>query len=171
MGWIKRCLIVILFAIIATSASAQMGSGLMGRPVNADFARMMQEPNKALTQTSIQYMTAFTDALRVQITERRSQINAEFIKSAFAEMKRACGLIEKYQSAHVKTMDATMQTNVKPMMERMNRNLAATKMNLDILEKEVNGNHDLDRIARLTAEILKSLDDMPKRLGDMRRQP
>jgi hypothetical protein len=172
MKWIKKVFIVTLFILIsAVTASAQMGRGMMSGPANEDLAKMMQEPNKALTQASIQYMIAFTDALRLQAKERRGQIDAEFIKSAFAEMKRAYGLIEQYQNAHVKTMDAKMQTNVKPMMERMNRNLAAVKMNLDILEKEVNGDRNLDRISLLTTEILKSLDDMPKRPGGMRGQP
>jgi hypothetical protein len=80
-------------------------------------------------------------------------------------------MVDKFQSAHVKTMDDKMQARVKPMMERMDRNLAFVKSNLDELEKEVNGRRDLDKIASLTGEILKSLDDLPKGPGGMQGMP
>jgi hypothetical protein len=146
-------------------ASAQMGT--MGGKVPENIAKMMQEPNKVLAQTSIQYMSVFTQSLHVQAKERRDQIDDDFIKSAFAEMKRSFGLLERFQSAHVKTMDGNVQTKVQPMMERMNRNLISVKKNLDDLEQEVNGSRDLGKIALLTGEIIKGLEDMPRRAGGM----
>jgi hypothetical protein len=144
-------------------ASAQMG--MMGGNVPPEITKMMQEQNKALAQASVQYMAAFAQSLYTQAKERREQIDAAFVKDAFAEMKRAHELIDKFQNAHVKTMDAEMQVRVKPMMERMNRNLAAVKMNLGELEKEVNGGPDLDKVVLVTGEILKHLEDIPKRPG------
>jgi len=147
----------------ASAAVAQMG--MMGGKAPAEIAKMMQEPNKALAQASIEYMSVFTRSLQVQSKERREQINADFVKDAFAEMKRAFEMIEKFQSAHVKTMDSNIQARVQPMMERMNRNLASIGKNLDDLEKEVNNGRDLDRIVFITSEIMKHLDDMPRRPG------
>ena len=149
------------------SVSAQMGMGMMGGSAPEDISKMMQEQNKALAQASIQYMTVFSGSLHVQSKERREQIGVAFINSAFSEMKRAYEMIDKFQNAHVKTMDDKMQARVKPMMERMDRNLALIKKNLDELEKEVNGRRDLDKIVFFTGEILKVLDDLPKGPGGM----
>jgi len=153
------------------AASAQMEMGKMGGNIPEEIARMMQEQNKALAQASIQYMTVFTNSLHVQSRERRERMDVDFINSAFAEMKRAYEMIGKFQSAHVKTMDDKMQARVKPMMERMDRNLAFVKKNLDELEKEVNGRRDLDKITFFTGEILKPFDDLPRVPGGMQGLP
>jgi hypothetical protein len=146
-------------------ASAQMGA--MGGNMPENIAKMMQEPNKVLAQASIQYMNVFTQSLHVQAKERRDQIDEEFIKSAFAEMKKSFGLLERFQSAHVKTMDENVQSKVQPMMEKMDKNLTLVKKNLDDLEQEVNGSRDLGKIALFTGEIIKGLDDMPRRVSGM----
>jgi len=165
-------LAVLMMTIGAVSASGQMmGKGPMDGAVPADIARMMQEPNKALAQASIQYMTAYTRALHTQASERKDRIDAGFITAAFAEMKRAHGMISRFQATHVTTMDEKMQEKVAPMMERMNRNLALVKNHLDALDEEMKGSRDLDRISGLTGEILKALDDMPGRPGGVRGQP
>ena len=127
-----------------------------------DIKKMMQEPNKALTQASIQYMTVFTKSLHTQSSERRDRVDGPYIKACFAEMKRAYNMIESFQKAHVKTMGAEMQEKVNMMMMKMNNNLTEIQNHLDILEKEANGKQDLDVIADRTREILKHLDDMPK---------
>jgi ribosomal protein S15P/S13E len=131
-----------------------------------DIRKMMQEPNKALAQASIQYMTIFTKSLHTQSSERRDRIDGPYIKACFAEMKRAYNMIESFQKAHVKTMGAEMQEKVKMMMMKMNNNLAEIKNHLDILEKEVSGKQNLDIIADRTREILKHLDGMPKPMQD-----
>jgi D-serine dehydratase len=159
--------IAVVVLVSAISASAQMEKGMMGGAVPEEIAKMMQEQNKALAQVSMQYMTVFTHSLHVQSKERREQIDANFITTAFSEMKRAYGMIEKFQSAHVKTMDDRMQARVKPMMERMNSNLALIRNNLDDLEREVGGSRNLDKISFLTGEILKHLEDLPKGPGGM----
>jgi len=122
----------------------------------------MQEPNKAMAQASVLYMTVFSKSLHTQSTERRDKIDSHYIKAAFAEMKRAHSMIGSFQAAHVKTMDAEMKEKVKMMMMRMNTNLADIQKHLDVLEKEVNGKQDLNVIADRTGAILKHLDDMPK---------
>ncbi len=167
-----------LFSILAAmilaggiSVSAQMEMGKMGGNIPEEITKMMQEQNKALAQASIQYMTVFTQSLHVQSKERRERIDVDFINSAFAEMKRAYEMIDRFQSAHVKTMDDKMRARVTPMMERMNRTLAFVKSNLDELEKEVNGRRDLDKIAFFTGEMLKHLDDLPKGPGGMQGFP
>lgn len=137
------------------------GNRMMGE-MPGDIRAMMQEPNKALAQASIQYMTVFTRSLHTQATERRDKIDGPYIKAAFSEMKRAHGMIDSFQKAHVKTMDAVMQEKVKMMMTKMNDNLAAIQSQLDILEREVNGKQNLDVIAERTREILRHLDDMPR---------
>lgn len=170
-GSMKRIKLLSIIAgmILATgiSVSAQMEMGKMGGHIPEEIARMMQEQNKALAQASIQYMTVFANSLHVQLKERRDRIDNDFINSAFAEMKRACQMIDRFQSAHVKTMDDKMQARVKPMMERMDRNLAFVKKNLDELGKEVNGRRDLDKMTFFAGEILKHLDDLPKGPGAM----
>jgi hypothetical protein len=138
------------------------GMGAMMGDAPDDIKAMMQEPNKALAQASVLYMTVFTRSLHTQSTERRGKIDSPYIKAAFAEMKRAHSMIASFQAAHVKTMDAEMKEKVKMMMMRMNSNLADIQKHLDVLEKEVNGKQDLAVIADRTAAILKHLDDMPK---------
>ena len=135
--------------------------GAMGGAPDARMA-MMQEPNKAMAQASVLYMTVFTKSLHTQSTERRDKIDSQFIKAAFVEMKRAYRMIEDFQAAHVKTMDAEMKETVKMMMMKMSSNLEGIRNHLDVLEKEVNGKQDLNIIAERTAAILTHLDDMPK---------
>lgn len=147
--------------LLIQHAHSGTGGAMMGAVPDARMA-MMQEPNKAMAQASVLYMTVFTQSLHLQATERRDKIDNPFIKAAFAEMKRAHGMIEAFQTAHVKTMDAEMKDNVKMMMMRMNNNIAGIQKNLDALEIEVNGKQDLDIISNRTEAILKHLDDMPK---------
>ena len=83
----------------------------------------------------------------------------------------AIRLIEQFQKAHVKTMDPAMQAMVKMMMERMNRNLAGLKENLDFLEKEIQGGNNLEVITSRTGEMLKYLDDLSKMKAAQGAQP
>jgi hypothetical protein len=159
-------IVILIIMMGVVSAPAQMNVQF-----SEDTARMMQEPSKALAQASIQYMAVFTRALNIQAKERSSQIDTAFINNALSEMKRAYGMIDKYQTAHVGTMSEAMQSKVAPMMERMNRNLATVKKQLDILEQEVNGSRDLSRISLLTGQILRALEDMPGKPGRMMGQP
>jgi flagellar biosynthesis/type III secretory pathway protein FliH len=152
--------------ISSTAAYAQQANGAMPGPMMAGASdakmAMMQEPNKAMAQASVLYMTVFTKSLQTQSSERRDKIDSHYIKAAFAEMKRAHSMIEGFQAAHVKTMDAEMKESVKMMMTRMNSNIAEIQKHLDVLENEVNGKQNLDIIAYRTDAILKHLDDMPK---------
>ena len=145
----------------AQQANGGMGASMMAGAPDAKMA-MMQEPNKAMAQASVLYMSVFTKSLHIQSSERRDKIDSRYIKAAFAEMKRAHSMIEAFQAAHVKTMDPEMKENVKMMMMRMNNNIAEIQKNLDVLETEVNGKQNLDIIADRTEAILKHLDDMPK---------
>jgi hypothetical protein len=161
------CFGIFLFflTLIGQSASGQEkspGPGMMAGGPSDAMAKMMQEQNKVLANASIQYLAAFTGALHIQADQRRDQIGEDFIRRAFGEMKRSFGLIEQFQAAHVKTMDAAMQARVKMMMDRMNRNLAGLKENLDLLEKEVNGRMDLTVVASRTGAMLQYLDDLSK---------
>jgi hypothetical protein len=146
----------------ATVAQQEGGTGAMMGGAPDDIRAMMQEPNKAMAQASVLYMTVFTRSLHTQSTERRNKIDSHYIKAAFAEMKRAHSMIGNFQATHVKTMDAEMKEKVKMMMMKMNANLTDIQKHLDVLEKEVNGKQDLDVIADRTGAILKHLDDMPK---------
>ena len=165
----SRRLAFLIAAALSFSApvayAQRMQGGMSGAgtavPQDAKMA-MMQEPNKALAQASVLYMTVFTKSLHVQSTERRDKIDSKYIKAAFAEMKRAYGMIESFQASHVKTMDDAMKENVKMMMMKMNTSLADIQKELEVLEKEVNGKQDLHVIASRSEAILKHLDDMPK---------
>jgi len=148
-------------AAFAQQMHGGMNGAMMAGAQDAKMA-MMQEPNKALAQASVLYMTVFTKSLHIQSTERRDKIDSKYIKSAFAEMKRAYGMIEAFQTAHVQTMDAEMKENVKMMMMKMNSNLADIQKNMEVLEKEVNGKQDLDIIASRSEAVLRHLDDIPK---------
>jgi hypothetical protein len=154
-------LLVSSTAVFAQQTNGGMGVPMMAGTPDAKMA-MMQEPNKAMAQASVLYMTIFTKSLHTQSSERQDKIDSHYIKAAFAEMKRAHSMIEAFQAAHVKTMDAEMKESVKMMMMRMNNNIAEIQKHLDILENEVNGKQNLDIIAYRTEAILKHLDDMPK---------
>jgi len=158
-------IVAALFFSASVAFAQQMQGGMSGAAMaGAQDAKMamMQEPNKALAQASVLYMTVFARSLHLQSTERRDKIDSKYIKAAFAEMKRAYGMIEAFQAAHVKTMDAEMKENVKMMMMKMSTNLAGIQKELEVLEKEVNGKQDLDVIASRSEAILSHLDDMPK---------
>ena len=155
-------IVILLLSAFSPMLSAQeMGQrpGMMGeRPEG--LVKMMQEQNKVLANASIQYLAVFTSALHLQAAQRPDQINPDFIKAAFGEMKRSFALIEQFQKAHVKTMDAAMLARVKMMMEGMNRNLTGLKENLDFLEKEIQGGQSLHLITARTGEMLKYLDEL-----------
>jgi hypothetical protein len=156
--------ILLLWAFSPMLSAQETGSkpGMMGGDRPEEMVKMMQEQNKVLANASIQYLAAFTNALHLQAAQRPDQIDPGFIKSAFGEMKRSFALIEEFQNAHVKTMDAAMQAKVKMMMERMNRSLAGLKENLNLLEKEIQGGQNLPAITSRTGEMLKYLDELAK---------
>lgn len=154
------CLLLAAFSPMLSAQDKGMKPGMMGGDRPEEMVKMMQEQNKVLANASIQYLAAFTNALHLQAAQRQDQIDPDFIKAAFAEMKRSFVLIEQFQKAHVKTMDAAMQAKVTMMMERMNRNLAGLKENLDFLEKEIQGGQNLHVIASRTGEMLKFLDEL-----------
>ena len=163
----SRVSIFLAAAIVASAGTvrAEMEPGKMkksGMESGTDGrARMMQEQNKSLARASVRYMAQFALALKVQAGERKDQIDDGFIMSAFSEMKRAFAMIERFQAAHVKTMDGEMQNRVKPMMDRMNGSLEAVRRELKALESEISGKRDLERIAAISGEILRHLDNMP----------
>ena len=150
------------FGSILSAQPMGQGPGMMGGNRPEALVKMMQEPSKVLANASIQYLAAFTNALHLQAAQRQDQIDPDFIKAAFGEMKRSFALIEQFQKAHVKTMDAAMQARVTMMMDRMNRNLAGLKENLDFLQKEVNGGQNLQVIASRTGEMVTYLEDLSK---------
>jgi ribosomal protein S15P/S13E len=158
---ISAGLIISAPVTFAQQMSGGMNGGMMAGTQDAKMA-MMQEPNKAMAQASVLYMTDFTKSLHIQSSERRDKIDSHFIKATFAEMKRAHSMIESFQAAHVKTMDAEMRENVKMMMMKMNTNLADIHKHLEALEKEVNGKQNLDIISDHCQSILKNLGDIPK---------
>jgi hypothetical protein len=63
-----------------------------------------------------------------------------------------------------------MQEKVKMMMMRMNKNLAGIKVQVDLLEKEVNSGNNLEVIIARTGEILAHLDDLSKMRSGMDRK-
>jgi hypothetical protein len=156
-------IVILLLSAFGPTLSAQekgTKTGMMGGDRPEEMVKMMQEQNKVLANASIQYLAAFTNALHLQAAQRQDQIDPDFTRAAIAEMKRSFVLIEQFQKAHVKTMDAAMQDKVKMMMERMNRNLAGLKENLDFLEKEVQGGQNLQLIASRTDAMLKYLEEL-----------
>lgn len=144
------------------AAENSQEKGMIGAERPEARVKMMQEPNKVLANASIQYLAAFTNTLHLQAARRPDQIDRDFINAALGEIKRSFAMIEQFQKAHVKTMDAAMQSQVKMMMERLDRNLAGIKENLDLLEKEINQGNNPEGIALRTGEMLKYLEDLAR---------
>lgn len=163
---IVMIIMTVVSGVSLTISAQEMGKG-QGMMSGEDTIKMMQEPNKVLANGSIQYLAIFTNLLYIQASQRRDQIDKDFIKSSFGEIKRAYAMAEQFQTAHVKTMDSAMQEKVKKMMMRMNRNLAGIKTQVDLLEKEVNSGNNLDVITARTGEIQAHLEDMFKMRSDM----
>jgi hypothetical protein len=148
---------------IYSGVSAQdMGKNkpMMGLDRPPEIVKMMQEPNKVLSNGSIQYLTLFNTLLHIQASQRPDQIGPGFIKVAFGEIKRAYEMAEKFQAEHVKTMDADMKEKVKMMMARMNKNLNGIKGEIALLEKEVNAGKASEGIVTRTGKIAEYLNDL-----------
>lgn len=174
--FIKFSLVLVMVIMISgvsrTISAQEMGKdrGMMGGDRSEETVKMMQEPNKVLANGSIQYLAIFTNLLYIQASQRRDQIDRDFIKTSFGEIKRAYEMAEQFQKAHVKTMDAAMQEKVTMMMMRMNKNLAGIKAQVNLLEKEVNSGNNLEVIIARTGEILAHLDDLSKMRSGMDRK-
>lgn len=174
--FIKFSLVLVMVIMVSgvsrTISAQEMGKdrGMMGGDRSEETVKMMQEPNKVLANGSIQYLAIFTNLLYIQASQRRDQIDRDFIKASFGEIKRAYEMAEQFQKAHVKTMDAAMQEKVTMMMMRMNKNLAGIKAQVDLLEKEVNSGNNLEVISARTGEILAHLDDLSKMRSGMDRK-
>jgi hypothetical protein len=133
---------------------------MMGFERPPELIKMMQEPNKVLSNGSIQYLTIFNTLLHIQASQRPDQIDSGFIKVAFGEIKRGYEMAEKFQAEHVKTMDADMKEKVKIMMVRMNKNLNGIKGEIVLLEKEVNAGKASEGIVTRTGKIAEYLNDL-----------
>jgi hypothetical protein len=168
--WMMVLLAAVMVTAMNSGLSAQeMGKGkaMMGFDRPPEFVKMMQEPNKVLSNGAIQYLTIFNSLLYTQASQRPDQIDPGFIKVAFGEIKRGYEMAEKFQGEHVKTMGADMQEKVKMMMARMNRNLAGIKIEIDLLEKEVNAGKALQGIVTRTGKIAEYLNDLAIMRSDM----
>jgi hypothetical protein len=144
---------------------------MMGFDRPPEIVKMMQEPNKVLSNGSIQYLTIFNDLLYVQAAQRPDQIDRAFILAAFGEIKRSYEMAERFQKEHVKTMNGAMQEKVRMMMERMNKNLSGIKGEIDLLEKEVKTGNTLDGIVLRTGKIREFLNDLAMMRSGMPGRP
>jgi hypothetical protein len=144
---------------------------MMGFDRPPEFVKMMQEPNKVLSNGAIQYLTIFNTLLHIQASQRPDQIDPGFIKVAFGEIKRGYEMAEKFQVEHVKTMDADMKEKVKMMMARMNKNLSGIKDEIALLEKEITTGKALNAIITRTGKIAEYLNDLGMMRSGMAERP
>jgi alpha-L-fucosidase len=131
-----------------------------------DMSAMMNEPHHALAMAYMQNIGTFAKTLHDQ-AEGSSPLNAQFARSAVAEIRRSFDEMEKHHGEHMKMMSDEMRTKMAEMMKTMEMHHAMLKDAVIALEKDVAADQpDSKQVAADSASILEHLDKMSKMHDD-----
>ena len=141
----------------------QKKAGMSG--MKMDMAKMMQSPHHKLMMAYMKSMSAFATTLRDQAMKPEA-MDVEVARATVAELRHNLDAMEALHQKHMQSMSAEMQSKMKTMMEKMDKNGAKLKDQVTALETVVQA--DKPDSAQVTAHanaLLKHLGMMSKMHG------
>ncbi len=130
-----------------------------------DMAKMMKSPQHKLMAAYMKSMSAFATSLRDQAMKPPA-MDVEVARATVAELRHNLDAMEALHQKHMQSMSADMQSKMKMMMEKMDKNGAEMKNQVSALETDVQV--DQPDSAQVTAHanaLLKHFGMMSKMHG------
>lgn len=138
--------------------SGQKTTGMTG--TKSEMATMMQSPHHQLMMAYMRTMADFAKTLRDQAV-KPPPLNVEFARATVGELRHSLDAMESLHQKHMGMMSAEMQTNMKTMMEKMDKDRTTVKDQVAGLETDVQvAKPDAKQVAAHANALLKQLGMM-----------
>lgn len=142
----------------------QKKAGMSGMKMDMPMM-MMKSPHHKLMMAYMKSMSTFATTLRDQAMKPEA-MDVEVARATVAELRHNLDAMEALHQKHMQSMSAEMQSKMKTMMEKMDKNGAKLKDQVTALETDVQA--DKPDSAQVTAHanaLLKHLGMMSKMHG------
>ena len=152
-------------AILVASSEAfaqhkqeQTKTGMSG--MQSEMSDMMQSPHHKLMMAYMQSMSEFAKTLHEQAV-KAAPLDVEFGRAAVVELRHNLDAAESLHQKHMGMMNAEMQSKMKAMMEKMDKDRTTLKDQVTALEKDVSSDKpDAKQVAAHADALLKHLHMM-----------
>jgi hypothetical protein len=165
---------IMLVLVIPSAASAQhkhtqstqKKAGMPG--MSGEMSKMMKSPQHILMTAHMKTMSEFARTLRDQAVKPEA-LDVEFARAAVAELRHNLDAMEAIHQKHMQTMSVEMQSKMKMMMEKMDKDRSMVKDQVSALELDVQADKpDSKQVAAHANALLKHFGMMAKMHGQNR---
>jgi hypothetical protein len=138
-------------------------AGMAG--MKSEMAKMMKSPHHMLMTAHMKTMSEFARTLRDQAVKPEA-LDVEFARAAVAELRHNFDAMEAIHQKHMGAMSADMQSKMKMMMEKMDKDRSMVKDQVSALETDVQADKpDSKQVAAHANALLKHFGMMAKMHG------
>ena len=168
MNTVFLALIAAAAIVVASSETfAQHKHGEKKTGTQSEMSEMMQSPHHKLMMAYMRSMSEFATALRDEAV-KASPLDVEFARATVAELRHNLDAAESLHQKHLGMMSAEMQSKMKTMMEKMDKDRTMVKEHVAALETAVSADKpDAKQVAAHADALLKQLQMM----SDMSNKP
>lgn len=168
----NRSLIFLMLTVfmlfgVADSTAQAMKKGGRATQKEMKMSEMNEGPHHEMMMPYQQNMVNFAKALRGLAKESKTW-DADFARTAVAEIKRSAESIDEIHRKHMSTMSSEMREKMKPMMEEMKKEQTELSEQILALEKTVEPNTlNAKEIETRTAAIIS---EMEKEISEQKKE-
>jgi hypothetical protein len=164
---------IILVLVIPSATWAQHKHGVQKTAATSGMkmdmpmmmAMMMNSPDHKLMTAYMKSMSAFAMSLRDQAMKPNT-IDAEVARATVAELRHSLDAMEALHQKHMGMMSAEMQSKMKLMMEKMDKDRSMVKDQVSALETDVQADKpDSVQVTAHANALLKHFAMMSKMHG------
>lgn len=138
-------------------------AGMAG--MKSEMSSMMKSPHHMLMTAHMKSMSEFARTLRNQAV-KPAALDVEFARAAVAELRHCLDAMEAIHQKHMQSMSAEMQSKMKMMMEKMDKDRSMVKDQVSALETDVQADKpDSKQVAAHANALLKHFGMMSKMHG------
>ena len=158
MNTIFLALIATVAILVASSETfAQHKHGEKKTGMQSEMSEMMQSSHHQLMMAYMQSMSEFARTLHEQAV-KAAPLDVEFARAAVAELRHNLDAAESLHQKHMGMMNAEMQSKMKAMMEKMDKDRTMLKDQVTALETDVSADKpDAKQVAAHADALLKHL--------------
>lgn len=138
-------------------------AGMAG--MKSEMAKMMKSPHHKLMMAHMKAMSEFARTLRDQAVKPEA-LDVEFARAVVVELRHNLDAMEAIHQKHMQMMSADMQSKMKMMMEKMDKDRSMVKGQVSALELDVQADKpDSKQVAAHANALLKHFGMMSKMHG------
>ena len=140
--------------VVASSETfAQHKHGEQKAGMQSEMSKRMQSPHHKLMMAYMQSMSEFATTLHEQAL-KPAPLDVEFARAAVAELRHNLDAAEALHQKHMGMMNAEMQSKMKTMMEKMDKDRTMLKDQVTALETDVSADKPDSKLVATHAEAL-----------------